>query len=193
MTRTMGRPAAASALVILLGLLLVAGVLLVASPARACSCVEMDPAARLPDADGAFIGSYVDRSEVGNQRVAFTFEIERVVKGDFGPTAIVRTNETGGPCGLEFYGDRRTGLLLRQAEDGVWESDLCSMVEPSELLVVGGDHPPDPEVAPVSAGLATSTNTMLVLLVGSAVIVAAALALVRWFGRRAPARREEPA
>lgn len=142
MARAMHRPARLGRAIVL-SLTVAAGLVVIATSARACSCVQMDLPARLPDADGAFIGTYVDRSEIGSQQVVFTFEVERVVKGDFGPIAIVRTNQTGGPCGLEFYGDRRSGLLLRRAEDDVWESDLCSMVAPHALLDVGDDHPPD--------------------------------------------------
>jgi hypothetical protein len=72
---------------------------------------------------------------------AVTFDVEHVVKGAFGPKAIVRTNAQGSSCGLELLGAARTGLLLRRAADGLWESDLCSMVTPSELLAVGSDHP----------------------------------------------------
>ena len=142
----------------LAGVAIVAGSLVLASPAHACSCVEMDLPTRLPDADGAFVGTSVDRSEIGDGLVAFTFDVERVVKGDFGPRAIVRTNHTGGSCGLEFFGDRRTGLLLERDEDGVWGSNLCSMVEPSTLLAESRGHPPDPGVAPVSAGLGTTSK-----------------------------------
>jgi hypothetical protein len=83
---------------------------------------------------------------------AVAFDVERVLKGAFGPEAIVRTNAQGSACGLELLGAPRTGLLLRRGADGIWESDLCSMVTPSELLAVGGDQPPDPAIAPVSAG-----------------------------------------
>jgi hypothetical protein len=101
-------------------------------------------------------GSDRDRRRKG----AFTFEVERVVKGEFGPTAIVRTNAGGGACGLEFFGDRRTGLLLERAEDGLWDSNLCLMVQPSELLAAGGEQAPDPDVAAVSAGWSTATKTI---------------------------------
>jgi hypothetical protein len=134
----------------------------------------------LPDADGAFVGRWVSRGEIGDGFAAVTFEVERVVKGSFGPKAIVRTNAQGSACGLELLGDTRTGLLLRRASDDVWESDLCSMVAPSALLAVGGDHPPDPEVAPISAG---SEPVAIVWLVGAAIVVAVVALL--WARRRA--------
>ena len=160
MTRTTRRPVRPVALA-MLGLSLAAGVVLgAASPASACSCGSMDLAASLPEAEGAFVGTYSDRTAIGDGRVAFTFQVERVVKGEFGPTAIVRTNADGASCGLELSGDGRTGLLLGRAQDGVWESSLCSMVQPAQLLAVGGDQPPDPDVAAVSAGWSTATKTI---------------------------------
>ena len=84
-------------------LLLVAGVLVAGAPARACSCAEMDLGSRLPEADGAFVGTYVDRDPLSDGRAAWTFVVERVVKGPFGPTAIVRTSGDGASCGIELF------------------------------------------------------------------------------------------
>jgi hypothetical protein len=158
---------------------MVSGLLAVGSPAGACSCAQPDLERWLPDADGAFVGRWVDRAEVGNGFAAVTFEVERVIKGSFGPKAIVRTNAQGSACGLEMLGPARTGLLLMKATDGVWESDLCSMVTPSQLLAVGGDHPPDPTIAPVSAGW---EPVSLLAIVVSAIVVAI-VGLV-WLRRR---------
>ena len=144
---------------------------MVGSPAHACSCVPMDVSARLPEAEGAFVGTYVDRSEIGDGLVAFTFEVERVVKGAFGPRAIVRASGSGASCGLEFFGDRRTGLLLQQDEDGVWASGLCSMVRASELLAVDPGHPPDANVAPVSAGFSVTSKTAVIGIVVVLILV----------------------
>lgn len=174
MTRTMHRPARTIALG-LAGLLLTAVLVLgAASPASACSCAGIDLAVDLPEEDGAFVGTYVDRTGIGDGQVAFTFEVERVVKGEFGPIAIVRSSADGASCGLEFFGDRRTGLLLRRADDGVWESSLCSMVQPATLLAVGGALPPDPDVAAVSAGWSTATET-IALAAGLVVVLALVL------------------
>jgi hypothetical protein len=173
MNRAMSRPARPFAFALLFSSL-VAVFVVGASPASACSCATRDLGARLPDADGAFVGTYLDRSGIGVQRVAFTFEVERVVKGDFGPTAIVRTDALGASCGLESFDDRRTGLLLRLADDGVWESDLCSMVEPSALLALGGEEP-DPGVAAVSAGWSTTTKAILV---GAGLVLLIVLAML---------------
>ena len=70
--------------------------------------------------DGAFVERWNDRSEIGGGFAAVTFEVQRVVKGSFGPKAIVRTNAQGSACGLELLGNPRIGLLLDRTGDGVW-------------------------------------------------------------------------
>lgn len=165
---------------------LVAGLVVVGSPARACSCVEMDLSARLPDADGAFVGTYVDRDSIGEQQAAWTFEVERVVKGAFGPRAIVRTSAFGASCGIELFDSPRTGLLLERAEDGVWESGLCHQVSPEQLLAFADDsHPPDPAVAPIGTAWSPTSKAAAI-----AVLVVAAAAVVIWWRRR---RHDVPA
>ena len=185
MARVMGAPVpfgSRGRLVLLLAL--VAGVLVVGSPAYACSCAPTDLESWLPEADGAFVGRWVDRAEVGNGFAAVTFEVERVVKGSFGPKAIVRTNEHGSACGLELLGAARTGLLLRRGADDVWESDLCSMVPASDLLAVQAGTLPDPAVDAISAG---STFPWLGLAIG--VLALGGLLTVAGYRRRASEAR----
>jgi len=158
---------------------LVAGMVVIASPAHACSCVPMDLTTQLPDADGAFVGTSVDRDSIGEQQAAWTFDVERVVKGSFGPRAIVRTSAYGASCGIELFDSPRTGLLLERAEDGVWESSLCQQVAPEELLAFAtNSHPPDPAVAPISAGWSIPKATLI------AALVLATTLLVWWARRR---------
>ena len=107
---------------------MVAGMIVVGSPAHACDCGPVDLGERLPEVDGAFVGMVVDRETIDQGSVAITFEVERVIKGEFGPRAIIRTNASGASCGLEFLDGPRGGLLLDQASDGVWESSLCQQV-----------------------------------------------------------------
>jgi hypothetical protein len=152
-------------------LMVVAGTLIAGSPASACSCAQPDLATWLPEADGAFVGRWVDRTEIGDGTAAVTFDVERVLKGSFGPTAIIRTNAQGSACGLERLGRSRMGLLLQLDADGVWSSGLCSMVPPAQLLAVGDATPPDPDLAAVSAGWSLGGKG----LVGA--LVAAGLAL----------------
>lgn len=182
MTRAMHRPARLGHAIVLI--LTVAAGLLVASPARACSCAEMDLGSRLAEADGAFVGTYVDRDPLSDGRSAWTFDVERVIKGPFGPTAIVRTSGDGASCGIELFDDPRAGLLLHRANDGVWESSLCQQVPPNQLLSFAqNSHPPVSTIAPI--GTAWSIESK-VALVGALVVVIALGALV-WFARRRPA------
>jgi hypothetical protein len=117
---------------------------------------------RLPEADGAFVSTYVDRDSLSDGRAAWTFVVERVVKGPFGPTAIVRTSGAGASCGIELY-DPRAGLLLDRASDGVWESSLCQQVPPDQLLAFAQDsHPPDSTIAPIGTGWSTESKVALV-------------------------------
>lgn len=153
-------------------------VVVAGSPARACSCAIDGVKAAISRSDGAFVGRWVDRADVGNGYAAVTFEVERVVKGSFGPKAIVRTNTQASACGLEMLGPARTGLLMK-APDGVWESNLCSMVKPSLLLAVGGDRPPDPAIAPVSAGWEPVSILAIVVTAIIAVVVG-----LWWLSRR---------
>jgi hypothetical protein len=53
------------------------------------------------------------------------------------------------------------------------------MVMPSELLAVGGDHPPDPAIAPVGAGW---EPVSILAIVGSAIAVA--IVGLLWLTRR---------
>jgi hypothetical protein len=148
----MGSNAARSLRIVFGAAALVAGLVVTASPARGCSCIPMDLRTRLPEADGAFVGTVVQRQEISDQRAVYTFEIERVIKGRFGPTAVVRTNAHGASCGIELLDGPRDGFLLSHASDGIWESDLCSQVPPDELLAFAPGEPPDPGVQPIAPG-----------------------------------------
>lgn len=151
MTRVMEDPGSvrrAVRIAVVLGM--VTGMVVVGSPAHACDCGPVDLVERLPEVDGAFVGTVVDRETIDQGSVAITFDVERVIKGEFGPRAIVRTNASGASCGLEFLDGPRGGLLLDQSSDGVWESSLCQQIGADELLaVVPTPSMPEPAVDPV--------------------------------------------
>jgi hypothetical protein len=183
MTRVMGSNVARS-LRLAFVWALVTGLVVAGSPARACDCAPVDLRTRLPQADGAFVGTFVSRDRLDDQLVAITFSVERVVKGEFGTTAIVRTNAYGASCGIEFLGGPRTGLLLDRAPDGVWVSSLCQQVSPDELLAFAPDAaPPNPSVDPI--GPSSALPWWLGATLG-ALIVGGVLAV------RARARRRVP-
>jgi hypothetical protein len=182
MARVMGAPGARRrSLRLAFVFIVVAGVFVAGAPARACSCVEMDLGSRLPEADGAFVGTYVDREPLSDGRAAWTFVVERVVKGPFGPTAVVRTSGDGASCGIELFDGPRAGLLLDRANDGVWESSLCQQVPPNELLAFAQNgREPDSTIAPIGTGWSIESKVALAVALAAALAV---LALV-WFTRR---------
>jgi hypothetical protein len=114
--------------------------------AHACSCAIGDPRDALHSADGAFVGTLVERTEVDAQTSIFTFEVETAVKGTLGAEVNVRSASNGAACGLEVGFGQRIGLLLATAEDGAWASGLCSQIDPDVLLQAAQPLPePDGE------------------------------------------------
>ena len=139
-------PARRSALVPLLAFLLV---LATAQAAHACSCAPGDPRDALHRADGAFVGTFVGRTEVDDQTAIYSFEVETAVKGTIGATVDVRSSSNGASCGLEVGIGQRIGLLLDTAEDGEWTSGLCSQIDAEVLLQAAQPLPPPDGVGPV--------------------------------------------
>ena len=182
MTRVMEDPGLRRAVRLAIALAMAAGLVVVASPARACSCAMDGVREAIARSDGAFVGRWIDRAEMGDGFAAVTFEVERVVKGSFGPKAIVRTNAQGSACGLEFLDGPRTGLLLDRAADGVWESGLCQQVPPNDLLALAPDaFRPNPAVDPIDPG---SAFPWWVLVLGGAFVVGGSLFLATRARRR---------
>jgi hypothetical protein len=116
-------------------------------PASACSCVQPDSWAILKQADGAFVGSLVERREAGQGRAVLTFSVERAVKGRIGETVEVTTADNGAACGIESPIGQRVGLFLdRQANR--WFGHLCWQVSPEDLLAAAVLPAPNGNGAP---------------------------------------------
>ncbi|MEO8423334.1 MAG: hypothetical protein ABI595_05410 [Actinomycetota bacterium] len=120
-----------------------------AQAAHACSCAPGDPRDALHGADGAFVGTLVERTEVDDQTSIFTFEVETAVKGALGVEVDVRSASNGAACGLEVGFGQRIGLFLDTANDGAWTSGLCSQIDPEVLLEAAQPLPPPDGVGPV--------------------------------------------
>jgi hypothetical protein len=105
-----------------------------AADAFACSCVRVDLVRDLPRADGAFVGTVLER-RVERQRAIYLFRVEQVYKGDIENRIEVVSAAHGAACGLELAVDQRIGLLLTR-EGGTWRSSLCSQVDPSAFLAL---------------------------------------------------------
>src|SRR5919109_5505960 len=128
MIREMGRVGARRWIRLIAVFAIAVSAVVAGRPARACSCASVDIRQRLTSVEGGFVGTFVERAPLSDRRAAFTFEVEAVLKGEFGPVAVVRSSAQASACGLEFLDGPRVGLLLERAADGVWESDLCDQV-----------------------------------------------------------------
>ena len=108
--------------------------LVFAADAFACSCLPVDLIRDLPRADGAFIGTVLER-KVERQKTVYLFRVEQVYKGDIENRIEVVSAANSAACGLELRVDERIGLLLSR-EGGQWRSSLCSQVDPSAFLAL---------------------------------------------------------
>jgi hypothetical protein len=108
--------------------------LALAGDALACSCLPVDLARELPRADGAFVGTVLERRST-EASVLLLFRVEQVYKGDIENRVEVGASRDGASCGLELAVGQRVGLLLDR--DGeLWRSNLCSQVEPAAFLAL---------------------------------------------------------
>ncbi|WP_344651971.1 hypothetical protein [Cryptosporangium japonicum] len=81
------------------------------TPAQACDCVPLTPAEARSEASTVFVGTATQRvghpDEGSPDPVTYRFTVERVLKGEAGPTLSVRTNNSADACGVDFrIGDR---------------------------------------------------------------------------------------
>jgi hypothetical protein len=119
-----------------------------AADAFACSCLPVDLVRDLPQADGAFVGTLLERED-REATSTLLFRVEQVYKGDIENRVEVVTARGGAACGIEAPVGERVGLLLER--DGeVWRSSLCSQVEPAAFLELGDVK--DNEFPPVNWG-----------------------------------------
>ncbi|HUH14898.1 MAG TPA: hypothetical protein VML35_03335 [Gaiellaceae bacterium] len=105
---------------------------MVAGDALACSCAPVDLERDLPGADGAVVGSVLERRVEGGT-ATYLLRVEQVYKGDISDRIEVVTPADGAACGIEAAVGDRLGLLLAR-EGGEWHSGLCSQVEPAAFL-----------------------------------------------------------
>jgi hypothetical protein len=143
----------------------------VAGDALACTCVPVDLARDLPRADGAVVGTVLQRHSSAAER-RYLLRVEQVYKGDINNRIEVVTAANGAACGLELAIGQRVGLLLDRS-GGAWRSGICSQVDPSEFLELTDVK--DNELPAINVGG---------YVVGFLVLVAGAFFLVRRVRRR---------
>ncbi|HEY8102916.1 MAG TPA: hypothetical protein VIE18_00250 [Gaiellaceae bacterium] len=115
-----------------LSLISVVLLLVGAGDALSCSCAPVDLVRDLPRADGAFVGTVLERNVEG-QTAGYRFRVEQVYKGEIENRIEIITPADGAACGLELAVGQRAGLLLTR-DGGEWRSGLCSQVDPAAFL-----------------------------------------------------------
>ena len=104
-------------------------------------CVDAPLAERLDEADAAVVGKVVAQREGelnGLPQLFLTVNVDQRVKGD-----VERTLEVRSPlhtdCDVDLPRNEPVGLLLAEAPDGAWLATACSVVNPGQLVVEGGE------------------------------------------------------
>ena len=122
-----------------------------AGAAQACVCVEAPMEERLDDADAAVVGRIVAeeaREADGASQRVLTIEVDQRVKGDVQGTLTVGS-PSGTDCDIVFPRDEPAGFLLTREPGGGWFATACSVVDPGELVVAGGE----PRGGPIKVGV----------------------------------------
>jgi hypothetical protein len=84
----------------------------------------------------------------GLPQLYLTVDVEQRVKGDVERTLQVRT-PSGTDCDVDVPRDESVGLLLTSAPGGAWLATACSVVNPGQLVVEGGE----PRGGPIKVGI----------------------------------------
>ncbi|MBA3621134.1 MAG: hypothetical protein M3425_07695 [Actinomycetota bacterium] len=113
---------------LVVGLLAASLLPVMAWPASACSCALGSPAEMIDGHDAAFLGSVAGVRSAGMNRHIWTFDVQRWVKGDLGPTVEVATASSGASCGFELRHGEEAAIFLTVEADKV-EGGLCSTLD----------------------------------------------------------------
>jgi len=164
------------------GALLATFITLLAPSAQvfACSCIQMNRALALSNADVAFVGVVAAVDDPGSgplvgsgDMLRYTFAAEQTLKGEAQPGFEVLSARSSASCGMEFAAAQRWRVYAYADETGSLQTGLCSG---NELLAEGVPIPP---IAPPAAAL---PPLALLVAVGALIVVAG---ISGWaFGRR---------
>ena len=105
-----------------------------AAEAYACTLRTGRPRARPAAADGAFVGTVLERTVRGGT-ATYLFRVEQVYKGEIENRVEVVTAGRQRRLRARARGRGPVGLLLTREGD-VWRSGLCSQVDPAEFLAL---------------------------------------------------------
>jgi hypothetical protein len=95
---------------------------------------------RLASADAAVVGRIVGPApgRAGSGQRLLRVDVEQRVKGNV-PRELVIRAPSGTDCDLPERTNESIGLLLTKASDGMLLGTLCSLANPGQLVVAGGE------------------------------------------------------
>lgn len=137
----------------------VASLVLVGSPAHACSCVQMSTQEQAEAFDQVFVGTVSDRTldqEAG--RITYNVAVEAVYKGDAEPQQPVQTAWTSAACGIERLPEGEPVIFFASSQvpdgttsHGTVHANSCSGTGPADAATLseveaalGAPGEPDP-------------------------------------------------
>jgi putative component of toxin-antitoxin plasmid stabilization module len=103
----------------------------------ACDCADVSPDLKFRHADAVFMGKAIARKDLkagaklrsGIDPIAWTFDVERVFKGNVAKQQSVLSAAMGASCGIQFkVGDRYQVYAKRQGN--TLSTHLCSGTKP---------------------------------------------------------------
>jgi putative component of toxin-antitoxin plasmid stabilization module len=121
------------------GVIAVSGLIILPWTPRvlACSCADVSPDLKFRHADAVFTGKAIARKDLkagaklrsGIDPIAWTFDVERVFKGNVAKQQSVLSAAMGASCGIQFkVGDRYQVYAKRQGN--TLSTHLCSGTKP---------------------------------------------------------------
>jgi hypothetical protein len=155
-------------------------------PALACSCASDTPGS--PESmrqvielseGGVFVGTVIGRGQIDGRHIV-TMQVERVIKGEFGPIVNIDTTdkfrEICGAWNPAVGG--RVGILVDGSPAHGWTATSCSLeLDPGDLLAYApSTYPPDPAIepfGPVALGVGWTRTTPWTLIAALTVILIA--------------------
>lgn len=169
---------------------LAGGLLALPQLASACSCVALQPAEYLQQADAVFTGTVeaIDiRQPPGGSLLDRTYRarvrVERIYKGNVGQSAVVETGEGGGLCGFSFTVGRTYLVYAKGTANNALTTNLCAGTTDlanasSHLASLGEGRLAQPPVAPPAAPPSPHPEQMLALGIRAAGVFGALAVLV---------------
>ncbi len=121
---------------VLLAAMLVAGILVHARPASACTCAVRSVPEQFEAASAVFGGQVRSIKPAADGRLAVGLDVSVLYKGDTGRRIAVRTAQESGGCGFPFAPEQRY-VVFAAGGPGAFTTGLCDGTTDDLNVVVG--------------------------------------------------------